>query len=79
LADKGWSFASIEHGSRSSAATAYLKPAMVRPNLDVVINAQATKLVKTGHSKGVPSFRAVEVVEHEGGKWSDLPKTNLQS
>ena len=59
---------SIGNGTRSSSATAYLKPAMARPNLDVVINAQATKLVPTGFSKGMPSFRAVKVAQGAGGE-----------
>ncbi|RDB27672.1 Pyranose dehydrogenase 3 [Hypsizygus marmoreus] len=62
----GWSFATIGGGSRSSAATAYLTPVMSRPNLDIVINAQATKLVRTGMVGGLPSFHAVEVAEKAG-------------
>jgi len=41
---------------------------MERSNPDVVINAQATKLLPTGFSMGVPSFRAVQVAQCEEGE-----------
>jgi len=70
LADQGWIHMSIGNGTRSSSATAYLKPTLVRPNLDVVINAQATKLVQTGSSEGVPSFLSVKVAQSAAGERS---------
>ncbi|KAF9458889.1 aryl-alcohol oxidase [Collybia nuda] len=62
----GWSFASIGNGTRSSSAVGYLAPAAGRSNLDVVINAQATKLEVTGKVRNVPSFRRVLVTEKAG-------------
>ena len=42
------------NGVRSSAATAFLKPAMKRPNLTVITGAHATKVVmSTGRASGV--------------------------
>lgn len=66
--NQGWSWATIGGGMRSSSATAYLAPVSGRPNLDIVINAQATKLVMTGKVNGLPSFHSVEVAEKAGGK-----------
>lgn len=51
---------SIRNGRRSSAATAYLKPALKRRNLTVSINVMATKIVIQGR-------RAVGVEFVEGG------------
>lgn len=62
----GWQQATIGGGTRSSSATAYLEPALKRPNLDVLINAQVTKLVQTGTRNGKPSFHTVEFAAKEG-------------
>ncbi|KAF9461095.1 aryl-alcohol oxidase precursor [Collybia nuda] len=64
----GWAFASIDNGTRSSSATGYLSPAYGRPNLDIVINAQATKLEETGNFGTIPSFRRVLVAENAGAR-----------
>ncbi|KAF9039539.1 alcohol oxidase [Hymenopellis radicata] len=56
---------SIGNGERSSSATAYLHPSLDRPNLDVLINAQVTKLVNTGVSDGLPSFHGVQFAVSE--------------
>lgn len=40
----GWTQATIKDGKRHSAATAFLKPAMVRPNLTVVTGACVQKI-----------------------------------
>ncbi|MEQ8701387.1 MAG: choline dehydrogenase [Bauldia litoralis] len=45
---------SIRDGRRSSTATAYLKPALDRPNLDVATGAQATRiLMGEGRATGI--------------------------
>ncbi|KAF9458880.1 aryl-alcohol-oxidase from pleurotus Eryingii [Collybia nuda] len=62
----GWAFASIGNGTRSSSATGYLAPASGRPNLDIVVNAQATKLEVTGKKGTVPCFHRVLVAEKAG-------------
>ncbi|MDP0983703.1 GMC family oxidoreductase N-terminal domain-containing protein, partial [Klebsiella variicola] len=38
----------IANGRRSSTASAYLRPAMARPNLTVLTGAMATKIVMEG-------------------------------
>ena len=44
----------IKNGRRSSAAVAYLKPALKRPNLDLVTHALANRIViEKGHAVGV--------------------------
>jgi choline dehydrogenase-like flavoprotein len=43
-----------KHGRRSSAATAYLKPASARPNLDIRLNATVHRiLVEKGRAKAI--------------------------
>lgn len=75
----GWTQNSIGGGKRSSSATAYLQNGQInRPNLHVLLNAQVTKLVKTGVANGLPSFRAVQFASKDGGKyfplfWRTLP------
>jgi choline dehydrogenase-like flavoprotein len=45
---------SIRNGRRSSTATAYLKPALRRPNLTVITGAHATRVLMNGtHATGV--------------------------
>ncbi|KAG6901607.1 hypothetical protein C0995_010015 [Termitomyces sp. Mi166 len=52
----------INKGNRSSSATSYLAPQFSnRSNLDVLINSQVTRIMKTGDSNGIPIFGAVEV------------------
>ncbi|KAK1232185.1 hypothetical protein PQX77_004697 [Marasmius sp. AFHP31] len=59
---------SIGNGERSSAATAYLAPALKRPNLDVVINSRATKVFASQPSlDGEPVINAVQIAPSESG------------
>ncbi len=51
----------IQNGRRRSAARGYLHPAMKRPNLTVITNAQATEIVLEGK-------RAVGVRYNKGGR-----------
>ena len=41
----------LRNGRRCSAATAYLRPAMARPNLTVEVNALATRIVMEGRAR----------------------------
>lgn len=68
LGPLGWTIQSIGNGQRSSSATSYLKPAQSRPNLEIIIHAQVTKLLQTGTTRGHPAFRCVQFVQHEGGE-----------
>lgn len=56
----GWAQSTIANGTRQSSAIAYLWPALNRPNLDVLIHTQATRLVQTGRTGSKPIFRSVE-------------------
>lgn len=63
----GWTQATIRGGERSSSATAYLAPVFLkRPNLHVMINAQVTRVVKTGNG----AFRTVEFASNAQGALS---------
>ena len=58
-------------GQRSSSATAYLHPNLNRPNLDVLIGAQVTRLIS--HTT-VPDLRTVEYAFNATG-----PRLTLQA
>ncbi|KAJ8516145.1 hypothetical protein ONZ45_g6499 [Pleurotus djamor] len=57
----GWTFSSIGESKRASSATAYLGPDVIaRPNLDVLITAQVTRLIQNGVRGRVPAVTGVE-------------------
>lgn len=57
----GWYQVTVRNGVRCSAATAYLKPALRRPNLRLETDAQATRvLVEGGRAVGVEYRRGGE-------------------
>ncbi|KAI0333807.1 FAD/NAD(P)-binding domain-containing protein [Cubamyces sp. BRFM 1775] len=51
------------NGIRNDAATAYLAPALSRPNLDVLVETQVTKVIQTGTNGSKPMFRGVEFAQ----------------
>ena len=65
----GWSQTTTGGGERSSSATAYLHPNLNRPNLDVLMGAQVTRLLtpnttSTGNSNSTtPDLRTVEYAQ----------------
>lgn len=63
-----WVQSSIGSGKRSSSATTYLAGAIGRLNLDVLVNAHVTKLVRTGTVSGKPAFRGVQFAVRPQGK-----------
>ncbi|KAH9177252.1 aryl-alcohol-oxidase from pleurotus Eryingii [Lactarius sanguifluus] len=63
----GWTQFSIGDGQRSSASFSYLTPVLCRPNLDVLVNTLATKVVQTGTHRGLPIFRGVEIAQSASG------------
>ncbi|KZT22388.1 GMC oxidoreductase [Neolentinus lepideus HHB14362 ss-1] len=68
----GWTQSTIRNGARSSSATSYLGPQYInRPNLHVLVHAQATQLFasKTNGSN-VPSFHTVQFAENRQGKFN---------
>ncbi|KAF8886161.1 aryl-alcohol-oxidase from pleurotus Eryingii [Infundibulicybe gibba] len=58
----------IGNGERSSSATAYLDPILARPNLDVLIQTQVTRLIQSGSTRRGPSFNQVEFAQSAKGK-----------
>ncbi|KAG6917872.1 hypothetical protein DXG01_000642 [Tephrocybe rancida] len=67
----GWTQSTIGHGMRSSSATSYLGPQFnARSNLNVLLHAQVSRIVKTGTKKGELVFQAVEFTEGVDGKRS---------
>jgi choline dehydrogenase len=59
----GWYQLTQRNGQRCSAATAYLHPAMARPNLTVLTDALVTKIdIQGGRATGVTYLRHGEVV-----------------
>ncbi len=60
----GWSESTIDtNGRRISSATAYLTPAVVnRPNLDILLHSQVTRLLSSDPADAT-KFTAVEFVE----------------
>ena len=43
----GWTQTTILNGTRSSAATAFLDPFLSRPNLDVLVNARVSRVMRS--------------------------------
>ncbi|KAJ6594851.1 pyranose dehydrogenase [Mycena capillaripes] len=57
----GWTQSTIGGGERSTSATGYLTPkVMKRPNLHLLLNAQVSKLVNPSRKNGIPSFGGVQ-------------------
>ena len=64
----GWAQTTTGGGARSSSATAYLHPNLNRPNLDVLIGAQVTRLLAaksktTTGAESAPDLRTVEYAQ----------------
>lgn len=65
----GWSQNTVGNGKRSSSATAYLAPnILARPNLDVALESQVTKVISTKKVKNVPLFNTVEFAKNANGE-----------
>ena len=58
----GWVQGAIGSGQRSSSATTYVGPDYInRPNLHILLHAQATKLLEAiNHGSATPCFNGVE-------------------
>jgi choline dehydrogenase-like flavoprotein len=63
----GWLQSTIGNGARSSSTTAFLTPALKRPNVDVLIHTQVTRLIQNGKSGSLPAFREVEFAQSRTG------------
>ncbi|KAF5312003.1 hypothetical protein D9619_002492 [Psilocybe cf. subviscida] len=55
-------------GKRSSSATAYIKPASARPNIDILLQSQVTRLIQTETTNKIPSFKKVELATGPSAK-----------
>lgn len=68
--NNGWlNIVQIAKGQPVTSAAAYLIPAMLRPNLDIIVNSQVTKILQTGTKDGQPVFSAIQFYT-VGGKFS---------
>ena len=65
--NSGWTQYAIKNSRRASSATAFLEPALNRPNLDVLIHSTVTRLVQSGRRNGKPQFKTVEFATGPSG------------
>ncbi|KAI0270601.1 aryl-alcohol-oxidase from pleurotus Eryingii [Gloeopeniophorella convolvens] len=70
-----WNQFAVGGGVRTSASTAYLRPALSRPNLDVLINTQVTKVIRTGTNHGLPVFLGVQFAQNANSQLYALNAT----
>ena len=68
----GWVQSSIGDGVRSSSSTSYLRNALSRPNLHVLINATVMKLLPSGFRNRKISFGLVQFASSVDGEHRDL-------
>ncbi|KAF7366529.1 Alcohol oxidase [Mycena sanguinolenta] len=62
----GWQQSTIKHGKRSSSFTSYLGPEFIgRPNLHVLVNTQATRIIQTRQNP--KEFLTVEFAQTRDG------------
>ena len=68
----GWAQTTTGGGARSSSATAYLHPNLNRPNLDVLIGTQVTRLLTadSNTTTSTPDLRTVEYAQSATGSFS---------
>ena len=67
LPSLGLTQSTVGGGERSSSATAYLEPALSRPNLDLIIENTVTRLISTKGANGQPNFTGVEFASGPSG------------
>ncbi|KAH9030465.1 aryl-alcohol-oxidase from pleurotus Eryingii [Lactarius hengduanensis] len=73
----GWSQFSIANGTRVSAGTAYLEPALAsRSNIDLLVNTQVTKIFQTGTQGKRPIFRGVQFAASGSGPFYAVNATH---
>lgn len=64
-----WMHSTVGGPLRSSSATAFLMPALnSRSNIDLVYNAQVTRLLQSGRIGNLPIFRGVEFARNSGAR-----------
>ncbi|TFK50445.1 alcohol oxidase [Heliocybe sulcata] len=72
----GYTQSTIGYGSRSSAATAYLGPAMGRPNLDILIHTTVTNVLQTGMADELPVLRGVQCAKEPSAAFFTFEASN---
>lgn len=68
----GWVQSTIANGERRNAAVSYLEPVLNRQNLDILVNTQVTKILKTGIDSGSPIFKGVQISQRSEGPFINL-------
>lgn len=63
-----WFQFTIADGERVNSATAYIAPALLRSNLDVLVNTQVTKVLRTGTQLGKAVFRGVQLAQNASSR-----------
>ncbi|KZV70517.1 GMC oxidoreductase [Peniophora sp. CONT] len=63
-----WVQSTIFEGVRFSSASAFIAPALQRPNLEVVVNTLATNVMSTRKTNGVPDIRTVGLLNSKTNK-----------
>ncbi|KAK0192534.1 aryl-alcohol-oxidase from pleurotus Eryingii [Armillaria mellea] len=71
----GLTQSTIGGGERSSAADAYLRSALNRSNIDLLMGTQVTRLIQTNNASGVPVFKTVEFSQSANGTRYTLTAT----
>ncbi|TFK61170.1 aryl-alcohol-oxidase from pleurotus Eryingii [Pluteus cervinus] len=69
-----WALSTIAAGVRSSSATSYFRPFSTRPNLDLLLNTQVTRVLPSNSGSSTPQFQMVEVAQSSNG-----PRTQIQA
>ncbi|KAK7054489.1 hypothetical protein VNI00_003687 [Paramarasmius palmivorus] len=72
----GWGQYAIGGGIRNSAATGYLHPVIDRPNLDVVINTRAVKIMSSSQSAKDRVMDVVQLASEKNGPRFNVTATN---
>ncbi|KAI9432750.1 aryl-alcohol-oxidase from pleurotus Eryingii [Lactarius indigo] len=73
----GWSQFSVANGTRVSAGTAYLEPALAsRTNIDLLVNTQVTKIIQTGTQGERLIFRGVQFASSASGPFYAVNATH---
>jgi choline dehydrogenase-like flavoprotein len=58
---------------RSDSSSAYLRPALSRSNLDVLVSTTVTRLLHSRQERGAPKFDAVEMATSSSGNHTYPP------
>ncbi|KAK0489638.1 hypothetical protein EDD18DRAFT_1110238, partial [Armillaria luteobubalina] len=71
----GLTQSTIGGGGGCGAADAYLRPALDRSNIDLLMGAQVTRLIQKNDTSGVPAFKTVKFAQRANGTRYTLTAT----